>query len=392
MDIKKLSSDQKRLVEENIKLAYYFARKFSNTKYDDEDLYSIATIGLIKAAQSFNESKNIKFATYAGRCITNEILMYLRKEKKHIQDVSLEDVLNVDWDGNELTLSDIIPDPKSDFIEPMIVNTDFAETINVIFNALKKINRITVLCMLAEKKQQEIGELLGLSQSYISRICRKSILQIKKHLLSFAKEKMSFKEIFSIQLYIDRFYISFFNSDVPYFHRAYANLLNSNKISSFIKFLDNSNEKQTFFCMLNVPQSFISIAQIFIEMDRLSTSRTDSPEESLEIIKNYLLSLDFFTIKDLIARFPKEKTFLIRSAVHLAEIKGSITPLGTGKYIVNKTKPWYLQYLTVVESLLLTQKRWYNNHLFLLNYFLLVFIYKIKFIFKFFFKNFKYFI
>lgn len=175
------------LIEHNLRLVVYIARRFENSGVGIEDLISIGTIGLIKAVETYNPGKNIKLATYASRCIENEILMYLRKNANRKGEVSLEEPLNTDWDGNELLLSDVLG-TDSDVIEkPMEEDVER----DLLFQAVSKLNPrersiITMRFGLdgkAERTQKEVAEWLGISQSYISRLEKRIIGRLKQEIL-----------------------------------------------------------------------------------------------------------------------------------------------------------------------------------------------------------------
>lgn len=175
------------LIERNLRLVVYIARKFENTGIHMEDLISIGTIGLIKSINTFNPSKKIKLATYASRCIENEILMFLRRTNKLKTEVSIDEPLNVDWDGNELLLSDILG------TEPDIIYRNIEEEVDrkLLKQALLKLSdrereivelRFGFTPQGKEKTQKEVADLLGISQSYISRLEKKIILRLKKEI------------------------------------------------------------------------------------------------------------------------------------------------------------------------------------------------------------------
>ncbi len=174
------------LIERNLRLVVYIARKFENTGISIEDLISIGTIGLIKSINTFNPGKNIKLATYASRCIENEILMYLRRNNRLKTEVSIDEPLNVDWDGNELLLSDILG-TDNDIIYRTIEDEIDKELLN---NAMKKLSirekRIVELRFGlksgVEKTQKEVADMLGISQSYISRLEKRIISRLKKEI------------------------------------------------------------------------------------------------------------------------------------------------------------------------------------------------------------------
>ena len=174
------------LIERNLRLVVYIARKFENTGVGVEDLISVGTIGLIKAVNTFNPDKKIKLATYASRCIENEILMYLRRNSKVKAEVSFYEPLNIDWDGNELLLSDILG-TENDTVYNMIEDEVDKQ---LLFLALKNLNeREKEIVKLRfgldgyiEKTQKEVADMLGISQSYISRLEKKIINRLKKEI------------------------------------------------------------------------------------------------------------------------------------------------------------------------------------------------------------------
>jgi RNA polymerase sporulation-specific sigma factor len=175
-----------KLIEHNLRLVVYICKKFENTGVDLEDLISVGAVGLIKAVNSFNLEKNIKLATYASRCIENEILMHLRKTVKIKKEISLEEPLNVDGDGNELVLEDILC-ADGDNVVKELESTNEKE---MLWRCLKKLNikeREIILLRFGlnndeEKTQKEVADMLSISQSYISRIEKKIIGRLKKEL------------------------------------------------------------------------------------------------------------------------------------------------------------------------------------------------------------------
>lgn len=172
------------LIEHNLRLVVYIARKFDNTGVDVEDLISIGTVGLIKAVNSFDSDKNIKLATYASRCIENEILMHLRRVVRLRAEVSLDEPLNVDADGNELVMADILgTDP--DAVGKELENEAECRLLNEALERLNSRERVIMQMRFglggkSEKTQKEVADLLGISQSYISRLEKKIIYRLKK--------------------------------------------------------------------------------------------------------------------------------------------------------------------------------------------------------------------
>ena len=174
------------LIERNLRLVVYIARKFENTGVGVEDLISIGTIGLIKAINTFNPSKNIKLATYASRCIENEILMYLRRNNRIKTEISIDEPLNIDWDGNELLLSDVLG-TDNDLIHRSIEDEVDKELLSTAMKKLsvreKKIMELRFgLANGVEKTQKEVADMLGISQSYISRLEKRIISRLKKEI------------------------------------------------------------------------------------------------------------------------------------------------------------------------------------------------------------------
>jgi RNA polymerase sporulation-specific sigma factor len=172
------------LIEHNLRLVVYIAKRFENTGVGIEELISIGTIGLIKAVSTFNSEKNIKLATYASRCIENEILMFIRKSNIRKREVSIDEPLSVDWDGNELLLSDVLGDEQDSVLRPM----EEAEERGEIYRAIKELDereRLIIemrygLSGRRELTQKEVASELGISQSYISRLEKKIIRRLKK--------------------------------------------------------------------------------------------------------------------------------------------------------------------------------------------------------------------
>ena len=178
-----------QLIEHNLRLVVYIAKKFDNTGVGVEDLISIGTIGLIKAINTFNRNKNIKLATYASRCIENEILMYLRRNNKTKLEVSIDEPLNVDWDGNELLLSDILGTDE-DVIYKNIENEVERKLLLKAIDKLSDREKTIINLRFGlgtpdgqEMTQKEVAELLGISQSYISRLEKKIMKRLKKELI-----------------------------------------------------------------------------------------------------------------------------------------------------------------------------------------------------------------
>ena len=182
---------RQELIEHNLRLVVYIARRFENTGINIEDLISIGTIGLIKAVGTYRTDKNIKLATYASRCIENEILMYLRRNSRTRMEVSIDEPLNVDWDGNELLLSDILGTDED------VIYRDLEHEVEckLLVKAINKLNarEKMIICLRfglnqpdgKEKTQKEVADLLGISQSYISRLEKRIMVRLKKEIVRY---------------------------------------------------------------------------------------------------------------------------------------------------------------------------------------------------------------
>lgn len=179
-------SARDQLIEHNLRLVVYIAKRFENTGAGIEELVSIGTVGLIKAISTFNKEKKIKLATYASRCIENEILMYIRKTTSHKREVSIDEPLSVDWDGNELLLSDILGSESDSISKSM----EEAEEKRIIHDAVSKLNKREQLIIEMryglnsgkELTQKEVADTLGISQSYISRLEKKIMSELRKRI------------------------------------------------------------------------------------------------------------------------------------------------------------------------------------------------------------------
>ncbi len=178
---------KQRLIERNLRLVVYIARRFENTGINIEDLISIGTIGLIKGISTFRPDKNIKLATYCSRCIENEILMHIRKISSQKAEVSLDEPINTDWDGNELLLSDILGTEEDTVMRPLEEDVEH-QLLREALSRLPERDRYIVTLRFGldgrpEKTQKEVADLLGISQSYISRLEKRIMLRLRKEIL-----------------------------------------------------------------------------------------------------------------------------------------------------------------------------------------------------------------
>ena len=175
------------LIEHNLRLVVYIARRFENTGVNLEDLISIGTIGLIKAVNTFRPDRNIKLATYSSRCIENEILMHIRKIANQKTEVSLDEPINTDWDGNELLLSDILGTDADAVSRPLEDDAERTMLLHAIETLCERDRRIILLRFgiggTHEATQKEVADLLGISQSYISRLEKRIIVHLRQEML-----------------------------------------------------------------------------------------------------------------------------------------------------------------------------------------------------------------
>ena len=184
--IERISEQEARdaLIEHNLRLVVYIAKRFENTGAGIEELVSIGTVGLIKAISTFNKDKNIKLATYASRCIENEILMFIRKSAVHKREVSIDEPLSVDWDGNELLLSDVLGS-ENDSISKKMEDDEERRVIRAAVQNLNARERLIIEMRFGLKSgkeltQKEVADALGISQSYISRLEKKIMIELRK--------------------------------------------------------------------------------------------------------------------------------------------------------------------------------------------------------------------
>lgn len=180
-------ANKQLLIEHNLRLVVYIAKRFENTGIGLEDLISLGTIGLIKAINTYNPEKNIKLATYASRCIENEILMYLRKYSNIKSELSLDEPLNTDWDGNELLLSDVLGTDDDEVSRPLEDDADkkmLRDSISVLTPRERRIIELRFgLNNSKEFTQKEVAEIMGISQSYISRLEKRTIARLRKEMV-----------------------------------------------------------------------------------------------------------------------------------------------------------------------------------------------------------------
>ena len=178
---------KQKLIEHNLRLVVFIARRFENTGVNLEDLISIGTIGLIKAVNTYRRDKNIKLATYASRCIENEILMYMRKISNQKTEISLDEPINMDYDGNELLLADILGTDEDMILRPLEDNVDLCILRQAVTELPDREREIVYMRFglggCKEQTQKEVAQIMGISQSYISRLEKRIMLKLRKELL-----------------------------------------------------------------------------------------------------------------------------------------------------------------------------------------------------------------
>lgn len=373
-----LSKEQEHLVLDNQPLVYYHVQNLgvAPNSPEYEDIASIGKIGLVKAAIGFDISKDIKFATYASMCIKNEIFMHYRKDKKHANDISIDEPICIDKDGSELTLADKLEDPDSNFVEELCVKDDFVRVINIVLNYLKGKERIIFLCYIGDVIQSETAKMFNLSQSYISRI----VLKSKNTITQAFFQKIHYKEVFSMTFVEDEYRISFSSKDITKFNKIFATLLqNLQSTKNLPSFRVNCNNERIIVQIPAEPQSFSFIAQIIQEIDNFSMtfvadksvtfqdidneqkSKTNCITNGLEKqaqqkstiqddkkqsakekcsmskqIREYICTLDSFSFKQIKEHFPDISDGNIGNAIWFAKKKGLITVKSRGEYVVNK--------------------------------------------------------
>lgn len=385
----KLSSEKEHLVLDNQGLVHYLVQRLGVTPNSSEyeDIVSIGTIGLVKAAITFDSSKKITFASYASKCINNEIFMHYRKANKYANDISIDEPIGDDGEGKKLTLGDKIADSDSNFVEKIVNKEAFIQLVSIILNYLEGKTRLTILYKMGDVSQANIAEKLNISRSYISRIITKTTNKIRE----VANHQVQYKEVFSMAIVGDEYRISFSSRDISKFNQIFATLLqNLTSTEKLPDFRVNCNRERIVVQIPAHPESFSFIAQIIQEIDDFSmvfvsdkstlpagntvmqnvesetievmeevatntmeqeNNDTDTVDTVTEIhakstvergskvkqVKDYMLSMSSFTVKDLKHHFPNLTTGTINNAVYLANSKGLITATGRGEYVINKT-------------------------------------------------------
>lgn len=261
-----LEFEQYERVVQNQKLVYHLLKKVNVPPCEYEDLSQVGMIGLVKAAATFDETRQIKFATYASRCINNEINMYFRRNKKHLGNVSLNEPFSKDNDGRELLIEDTISDPMDSNFTDKIESTEMIETaVSIVLNCFSMREKIILLFSMGGVNQKKIAEYLSISQSYVSRLENKLHKRVKQYVIS---GKIIERKVFSMEILEGKFRITFSTTDAKKFNKAFASFLmkatNNQKMQNFK--IACTNGKVIMYLMAE-PESFALIAEILLELD-----------------------------------------------------------------------------------------------------------------------------
>lgn len=255
------------MIIENQPLVYYLVKKFGVEREDYEDIVSEGTIGLIKAAKTFDASKNVKFATYASRCIKNEIFMYMRKEKKYSKNtISLETPIKEDKKGNTITIMDILPS-KVNFTKDITDDTAFCQFMNIVLNCLQSNEKIVMLYKISNKKQIEIAKIVNISQSYVSRVESRVSKKIKSYIYNDTECKGAFK----MDKVGTTYRITFSSKDIEQFNKALASVMEeAAEIKNFPEFNVTNKKGRIKIVLPADSESFVFVAKLIQQMDRYS--------------------------------------------------------------------------------------------------------------------------
>ncbi len=352
MNGRQLSENQKKLVTDNIGLVYYWIEKFDRTKnsiqYDEH--FSNGTLGLIKAALTYEASKKVAFSTYATRCIYNEILQGIRRERKLDKEVSIYE--NIDKDNKEysICLIDVLENPKSPKPAEKLANKEeLIKIISIILNCLEGREKLAILYRIGGIFQSDIAKKLGISQSFTSKIERKAVKKIN----SIYDEKNGYKEIFTVEIVECELKIIFSPKDITNFNMVYKRILDK-KNKNFIKFSNNDGRIEI--RILLSEEYFVHIADIIGEIygfntndistkvdenhfkrkKRKSITKAEGRGVKSNEIKKYFLTLDEFSVDDLRENFQNMTDINIHSAISCAKRKKLIVNISKGVYKVKK--------------------------------------------------------
>lgn len=262
----KLSSEKERLVLDNQSLVHYLVQKLGVTpiSLEYEDIVSIGTIGLVKAAITFDSSKNFSFSTYASRCINNEIFMYYRKANQYAKDISIDEPIRDDGESKEFTLGDTIEHSESNFVEKIVNREAFIQLISIVLNYLEKRNRIVMLYRIGNISQKHIAKMLNISRSYVSVIETRATRKIQQ----VVNQQVHYKEVFTMDITEETYRISFSSKDIRKFNKIFAIFLqNLTSAATLPDFKVNCNKERIVIQIPAHPESFSFIAQIIQEIE-----------------------------------------------------------------------------------------------------------------------------
>lgn len=347
-----LTPEQEKMVENNKRLVNYFLKKFNisygTCEYSTKEAAGL--FGLCKAAQTYDESRGIKFSTYAARCITNEILMIMRNEKKHDKDISLNTVLNEDKEGNNLTYNDILKDPNSDFEEKIYDNETVLRLLTYTLNYLDSNKCVVFLYWLSGLKQPEIAKIMNFSQSYASRLISQAIVKLK----ILEKSAPIRGGVFSVSCDSSKYIITFSSDITLTFMHAYSKLLDKLDSKQPVELYDFFSSpprykigwvnRQITLYLPTTSDSFTFLAVLMQEFDSSKNIAENANKVSSQTsfvaqkIKEYILGLnDEFTFETVAEHFGNAiglKT--IQNNLQILKLKRKIRITNNGKYVVVK--------------------------------------------------------
>lgn len=261
-----LNTNLQQMILDNRNLVHHLIKtlNISRNFIEYEDLVSIGTIGLIKAANSFDLSKNVIFSNYACTCIKNEIFIYYNKNKKHVNDISLEAFTTFTENNHTINLQDRLEHPDSDFVEKILKTETFTELINIILNCLSQTEKIIMLYRLGNISQSDISKILKFSQSYISKVEKKAILKIKETI----NHQFNYTEIFSMSTLEDYYQITILPKNINNFKKVFSLILKKLKSVTNINFNIKCTKKQIIFQISRQLEAFPFWAQILLEFEK----------------------------------------------------------------------------------------------------------------------------
>lgn len=261
-----LNTNLQQMILDNRNLVHHLIKtlNISRNFIEYEDLVSIGTIGLIKAANSFDLSKNVIFSNYACTCIKNEIFIYYNKNKKHVNDISLEAFTTFTENNHTINLQDRLEHPDSDFVEKILKTETFTELINIILNCLSQTEKIIMLYRLGNISQSDISKIFKFSQSYISKVEKKAILKIKETI----NHQFNYTEIFSMSTLEDYYQNTILPKDINNFKKVFSLILKKLKSVTNINFNIKYTKKQIIFQISRQLEAFPFWAQILLEFEK----------------------------------------------------------------------------------------------------------------------------